>query len=384
MQNNKKNANELAKSLHNSLSKDFSYFSQSQNELSFVAELSAQSYFQAYRGLFFAAIFFGLLSQLASGLSSYSFYENLFHIKISGLALVLAAGIVLVLVEIGKYFLFHRSFADLFSLSGGKRSWGLLLVGLLLSALSIYASVVGGGHLGIDTGRVMMAEDKFSTEIAQVRKEITEIQHRNTWKGQTWLPTKEKTLLHQKESELAKLKAQKATTLLGVDADNAETQLTYQIGFAAFDLLFFLCLLFQYHYKKRCAVEYLASHQSTNHATPASPLPHPTGLENLPSRNIASPIYTPDATQKIGFMFGLNDEYHTKFVNNEFRKEEKEIKFDSVKTESIKLAEGNRICQHCGKVYVYMHNKQRYCSDNCRVQAWQERTGKKVKAVPKE
>lgn len=385
MQNNKKNASELAKSLHNSLSKDFSYFSQSQNELSFVAELSAQSYFQTYRGLFFAAIFFALVSQAASGLSSYSFYENLFHIKVSGLLLIFTAGSVLLLVEIGKYFLFHRVFADWFSLSGKKQTWGLLMVGLLLSGLSMYASVIGGGHLGIDTGRVQLAENKFGSEISQVRKEIGEIQHRNSWKGQTWLPAKEKGLLHQKEAELARLKAQKTTTLLSIDADNAKTQLTYQLGFGVFDLLFFLCLLFQYHYKKRCAVEYLANQPSRTANEGSSPLPQATqGLENLQSRNVSA-LYTPSPKSKIGFMFGLNsEEYNTKFVKNEIRKEDKEITIEVIQSENINLAEGNRICEHCGKVYVYMHNKQRYCCDNCRVQAWQERTGKKVKAVPKE
>jgi hypothetical protein len=35
-------------------------------------------------------------------------------------------------------------------------------------------------------------------------------------------------------------------------------------------------------------------------------------------------------------------------------------------------------------VYVYMHNKQKYCSDVCRARAFEIRTGKKVKVAQKE
>jgi hypothetical protein len=362
-----------------------------------VAELSAHSYFQTYRGLFFAALFFALVSQVASGLSSYTFYATLFQIKVSGILLVLTTVSVLALVEIGKYFLFHHVFADMFSLSGKKMAWGLLLVGLALSGLSMYASVVGGGNLGIDHARVTMAEDKFGSEIAQIRKEINEIQHRNTWKGQTWLPTKEKTLLHQKEAELARLKDQKTTTLLDIDQDNEKSKLTYQFGFGAFDLLFFLCLLFQYHYKKRCAVEYLANQTPVSKVAnreETTPLPSPTpsqGLEHLQGKSNSAPLYVPNSGQKIGFMFNhvpsKHEIRHTNTEETNYEQTQMKIEKDENRVisqiENV-LHEGNRICEYCGKVYVYMHNKQKYCCDNCRKEAWLIQTGKKVKVVRKE
>lgn len=37
-----------------------------------------------------------------------------------------------------------------------------------------------------------------------------------------------------------------------------------------------------------------------------------------------------------------------------------------------------RTCEHCGEAYIYNHAKQKYCSDECRMKAWEERTGKKL------
>jgi hypothetical protein len=37
-----------------------------------------------------------------------------------------------------------------------------------------------------------------------------------------------------------------------------------------------------------------------------------------------------------------------------------------------------RICEHCHEAYIYNHAKQKYCSDKCRMKAWEERTGKKL------
>lgn len=38
----------------------------------------------------------------------------------------------------------------------------------------------------------------------------------------------------------------------------------------------------------------------------------------------------------------------------------------------------DRTCEHCGKPYIYGHHKQKYCSDHCRVAAWEQRTGAKL------
>lgn len=47
---------------------------------------------------------------------------------------------------------------------------------------------------------------------------------------------------------------------------------------------------------------------------------------------------------------------------------------------TVNVAEGNtRLCQHCGKGFVKKHWNARYCSDECRVANWENRTGATLK-----
>ena len=41
--------------------------------------------------------------------------------------------------------------------------------------------------------------------------------------------------------------------------------------------------------------------------------------------------------------------------------------------------QNQRICAHCNSTYTYKHHKQKYCTDDCRKRAWEERTGKQLK-----
>ncbi len=46
-------------------------------------------------------------------------------------------------------------------------------------------------------------------------------------------------------------------------------------------------------------------------------------------------------------------------------------------------AENRRLCAHCSKAYTYRHHKQKYCCDGCRIEAWEQRTGKTLKMKKK-
>ena len=41
-------------------------------------------------------------------------------------------------------------------------------------------------------------------------------------------------------------------------------------------------------------------------------------------------------------------------------------------------ADKTRLCSHCGKSFAFKHWNAKYCSDNCRVSSWEDRTGAKV------
>lgn len=48
-----------------------------------------------------------------------------------------------------------------------------------------------------------------------------------------------------------------------------------------------------------------------------------------------------------------------------------------------KTKDYERICLHCSKPYIYRHHKQKYCCDECRINAWQKKTGKQLKLKKK-
>ena len=42
-----------------------------------------------------------------------------------------------------------------------------------------------------------------------------------------------------------------------------------------------------------------------------------------------------------------------------------------------------RACLNCSTTYIYKHHKQKYCTDDCRINAWEKRTGKELKLKKK-
>jgi len=43
------------------------------------------------------------------------------------------------------------------------------------------------------------------------------------------------------------------------------------------------------------------------------------------------------------------------------------------------LLPGQRICDHCQTVYTYGHARQRFCSEKCRIENWQDKNGKEIR-----
>jgi hypothetical protein len=43
----------------------------------------------------------------------------------------------------------------------------------------------------------------------------------------------------------------------------------------------------------------------------------------------------------------------------------------------------NRTCKNCLQGFIYKHHKQVYCTEKCRIENWEKRTGKKLKKKSK-
>jgi hypothetical protein len=43
------------------------------------------------------------------------------------------------------------------------------------------------------------------------------------------------------------------------------------------------------------------------------------------------------------------------------------------------VPDGQRLCDHCGTAYVYGHARQKFCSEKCRIESWQDKNGKQIR-----
>jgi len=220
MQNYVKN---LAIQLNNSKNNKSTAFSQATNALNYVELLGKKTYQENNELIYFTALFFGVISQFATAVSSYSFFAEILAIKLSPTLLPFAVVLLLLLIEILKYVSIHKGLEGFFALPQ-RTNKALLVLAVLLCSISMYASILGGGNFGIDSQKITNTETAFNTEIAGLQADIQAITNRNTWKGQTYLSKKEKNLVYAKENEITKLKAAKENKLQIVFEEN-KTQL---------------------------------------------------------------------------------------------------------------------------------------------------------------
>lgn len=371
------NYKNLAKKLFTSQKNNFADFAQTTNTLQFVEQLQPKTYYETYKDLYFGAKFFAVMAQIATAISSYTFFADLFQTKITNqYLLVSSVVVVLAIIETMKYLTLNKALLSIFSLPA-KPNYILLSFAMMLSICSIYASVIGGGNLGIDNVKVETVKSEFDNEIATLRTEITDIQKRNSYKGNTYISGKDKKLLHQKENDLKALQGAKTSELNKVHNINENNANTFKIGFGLFDVLFLLCSLYVWNFKKLVAIENLASELPCVDSKQIAI----EKVENLGNQNIASANSAiPNQQNKIGFHY---DYTHLKkqaanenLVINDENKEIDIITKIVNENRITKIVSSEIVCLHCANSYVKNHHKQKYCSDNCRIAAWELRTNK--------
>jgi hypothetical protein len=336
----------------------FAAFNRTQFERCAVSELSEKDYYTRFKALYWFAVVLALGAQVGSLISEYSYFEAIALIKLTGLYATIAAGLFVVTLEFAKYYIVNRLFADIFRLAGVRVAYGLAIVAICISALSVWASIQGGGSFAVNPQAIEAATSPYATEIATLRQEIADIKQRNTWKGQTWIAGADKKLLHTKEAQLSAAIAGKERAANEAKEKESSNIAAYQYAFSALEAVFLICTLFVYYFKKRVAIESLA-------AAPTRPEPAPVLQTFAATENNAN------GNRAIGFKFGwqTNDNRINDNRNNENRINENRNDSNS----------NLRTCPNCGKEYIYKHHKQIYCSEACRIESWEKRTGKKFK-----
>ncbi|MCU0393782.1 MAG: hypothetical protein MUE81_21935 [Thermoflexibacter sp.] len=363
----------------------FFNYSKNENIAKFSAELSPQDYYNSYLGMWYFCLVLTFLAQMLSLGSEYSYFSQVFSSSLSGALLILATVLFCLFIEASKYFVFGAFFKQMFLLTKSSINPFLLVLGILISGVSIYASVMGGGTFGIDTAKIVSTESKHDSEITTLRKEIAELHKRNTWKGNTYIQGKDKQLLHTKEAELSKAKQQKEGELKQVEAKNKESELTYRYWFGAFELVFVVCTWFVYYFKKRTTIE--CAKEVPLDSQDEKDVPTKIGFSAVPNSTIAP------NSQKVGFQFGMNTfgqdtpksgelaNPTTLKVNGEGNNLESSglppNTLKVVEKEYIQLGTNERICKHCNSKFTFKHWNATYCGEKCKIDAWEKKTGKK-------
>ena len=82
--------------------------------------------------------------------------------------------------------------------------------------------------------------------------------------------------------------------------------------------------------------------------------------------------------RQIGFK--TNKDINNSNINNINNSTENTKKINDNDYRITKVVSKNlRICKNCNTEYIYRHHKQKYCSENCRINFWEKKTGKKLR-----
>lgn len=307
-----------------------------------------------------------------------------------GIALLLGVLLLLVIlsVEAGKrgliaslaksYFIYNKAPA-------------LLIIALLVCfALSMTASYIGGKQLVVETAappaKVVNPEvDSLKQQIA-IQEETVSRLERTTWKGKVTRDAvkginQAKAIQANLYSRLAKLEGRDneayQTTLSKHTRKHLNFGLLLGILAALADLFLFGLLWTAKQLKWEVA--------AINSQPPGSSTSPPSSRTSYQVPTIKTEQPQPNGSpRQIGFK--LPNAKALEEVPTQKRKNAKTYngsQQDSpevvtvVEKEVVELTDRVKDCQYCGNRFAYYNSRAKYCSDECRIAAWEARTGKK-------
>lgn len=294
---------------------------------------------------------FNLLSAATAAALIYFFLVGMIGNEIaSGIFTALLLGVL----EIAKRETTGRLFNGILQFS--KFSAALAGAVLLLTVLSVASSYFGSKRLVTEftpqaqqisadslTAPLRAQLDAISTQKKQAAAQ--------TWKGKITAPALRtiERLTKQEETILAEL----ARVQTRIDGKNDSTETEHKADttntagkFALFTLICELLFLLAAFY-----LEYYDYRSYAEKCKRPAPAPAALDADILPP---APPV---------------NRVYHLRADENRIY----------TKIVQPPTADNLRTCEHCAQPYTYKHAKQRFCSEQCRINAWQQQTGRTVK-----
>ena len=255
------------------------------------------------------------------------------------------------------------------------------VVALLVMLVSIAAALYGAKELpGVVYPKPTRAIDGTSVsaltaDIDRVQADIDRLQG-NLKSGKNWVG---------ENRTLPKLQAQRAALVEKRDVatkdaagrgdtehleaiaerqEKVDKMQVYAVGAAIVaELIFLLCTAFVFYYLFRHFAEQNQEAEAKEEKTQATqPATRATVNGRPPVYNLrAAPVsvsYTPPITEQ---------------------------RFASAREDVLRspggeaLQDGQRHCAHCSTVYTYGHARQRFCTERCRIESWQDKNGKKIR-----
>lgn len=342
-------------------------------------------YWKQYQGIYRAIVgtsfLFNILSALTASAVVFFFIQGLTG---SATASAVITALLLSVLEYMK----RETGAKLFHgyLQFKTAAFGLVATVVLLSAISTAASYFGAAQivesLTPPPALADVAEETsgIESQIAGIDQQIQAAQ-RNTWQGKL-TPRAQRTVERLTDSRAA-LTDELTRTRERVDMANDELAETHTgemttnaSTFALFTLICELsliaCLYFMQYYDYRSFSEYAISRNAQNAHSGTQSGYRTQGTQNGTQNGYAGTHGThrtqtatnETQTRPIGFQYG-QERSHTENVT------ENVTKGPTKGTES-------RFCSHCGTAYIYGHNRQKFCSDACRIKNWKTKTGREL------
>lgn len=340
-----------------------------------------------------------MLAYLFSGIGGLGNYPELLLWAMFGLTFIILSAL-LIGIEVFKGSLAKSIFKNL--VTGAKVKTSPLLALVMVMVFSILVSAVGGGLLSysmndkstqINQNYSVQADSlqKLHTDNLQAVNASIEAYKANLSKGSYWakFSTREKLdkaievrneLLKATTNNQQKMNLSKEKEIGANAGEGKKYALISAILVLFFELLSMLAYWYQYAYHANCEKEAV----NFEILTVSSPQLSVSNNENKEWKNelkellqsvlngnnqfqLASNTVTPNLS-KVGFSFGANKDNNdlriTSIVND-------------LRSESNIIHEGTKVCVHCGKAFYPKIHFQKYCIEECRIEAWQKKTGKK-------
>lgn len=289
----------------------------------------------------------------------------------------LAAGL-LILIEIGRRKAADSVWDDWFKMKSVAA--GFLALNIILFCLS--ASSSGYGIYQGITDAAPPAPTIQDTTLQRLEQQAAAIQanidasKKTTWRGKITSDS-QKAIARYSETQANLLTAITERTANKTAKEDAierthreEIKLAACIAVGVYLILeafFQACMAFMSHYDYR---KYLLQIQAGRHSV----LTHQPQPVSIDPATLATLMHN----AKTGGLYPLNvvaPAFQNMMPPGKVSEPLNENRINENRKRSGKVGK-DRICEHCGEAYIYNHAKQKYCCDECRMKAWEERTGK--------